>query len=112
MNEFSATIAASASISSSVDLRYGALVGVYVPAVWTSADITLQASRDGVNFQNVRNVSGDDFLVQAGAGNCFIPLVPLELQGAKHVRLRSGTASSPVNQAAERELILVTRLIG
>lgn len=111
MTEFLATIAASASVSSSVDLRYGALVGVYVPASWTSASITLQASRDGVTFQDVRNVTGDDFELRAGAGNCFLPLAPLELQGVKHVRLRSGTAAVPVNQAAERVLTLVTRIV-
>lgn len=111
MQQFQATIAAGQSLSGSVDLLYGALVGIYVPAVWTTAKITLQASADGTNFFDVRNVSGDDFTLEALAGNCFIPLAPLELQGAKAVKLRSGTAAAAVNQVAERVLTLVTRVV-
>lgn len=111
MNELSAIIAASASLSGPVDLFYGALVGVYVPAAWTTADLTLQASFDGINFFNVRNVTGDEYLLQAGVGNCFIPLVNFELQGVKHVRVRSGTSALAVNQAAQRIVTLVTRII-
>jgi hypothetical protein len=111
MNQLSATIAASGSLSGSVDLTYGALVGIYVPASWTTANITLQASFNGTNFFDIRNVGGDDFLLEAGTGNCFIPLVPIELQGARFIKVRSGTPAAAVNQVAERILTLVTRII-
>lgn len=111
MNQLRAIIAASAALSGTVDLQYAALVGIYVPASWTTASITLQASLDGVTFQDVRNAAGDNFELVAGAGNCFVPLAPLELQGTRYVRLRSGTAAVPVTQAAERSLTLVTRIV-
>ena len=100
-------IAASSSLGAAVDLRYGAVVGFYFDA-WTTAAMTLQASRDNVNWFNVLNYDGTEWQVQPAASS-FVNLSPLELQGARFIRPRSGTAAAAVNQVADANITIATR---
>lgn len=105
-----ATIAASGSLSDAVTLREQTVVAIEMPAAWTAASITLQASADGSTFNNVYTSGGDEVEYTVAASR-FIPLDPDDMAGMRYVKIRSGTAATPVNQAAERNIKLVARNI-
>lgn len=101
-----ATIAASGSVSDDVNMGGRVLVGIEMPAAWTAASITFQASFDGTNFFDVYDNLGVEVGATAVASR-FIAMNPTALYGIKYIRVRSGTTASPVNQAAERVINLI-----
>lgn len=108
----SVTIASGQSLSAAVNLRGRAVCGVVMPASWSAASLTFQASADGVTFNNVwaQNTAGTMAEVEHEvAASRFVSIPADPFAGATHVRVRSGTAGSPVNQAAERVLSLLVR---
>lgn len=78
--------------------------GIIMPAEWTAASLTFQGSHDGVTFVNIRNDSGDEYVIPADASWGIVLSAPLPF---RHIKVRSGTSGTPVNQAAERTLELV-----
>lgn len=104
-----ATITAGTSLSVEVDLGAGLLVGVYVPADWTAANITLQASPDGILFGNMFTYQGAEVVFVAAAGQ-FVGIDPALLKGARAIKVRSGTSVSPILQVSQANLQLVTSL--
>lgn len=96
------TIESGESLSDGINLSGNIMIGVYIPASWTSADITLQASSDGVNFSDVY-VDGTEYTLAAGAGQ-YLAFDGFRLFGIQHVKLRSGTAGAAVNQGADRTI--------
>lgn len=96
-----ATIANAASLSDAIHLAGGRLVGLQMPAAWTAAGITLQASFDGTTYADVYTSTGTEFSITTDASR-FVLLDPTTLIGAQRIKLRSGTAGTPVNQLAER----------
>lgn len=106
-----AAIANNASLSGAVDLQDNPLVAVLIPSAWTTADITFQASVDGTNYYNVYNMSGDEYTITVGGTSRLIVLSPLEFQWARYVKIRSGTAGTPVAQGGARTLTVVVRRI-
>jgi len=107
-----ATIAAGASLSGPCALGALTLVGISMPAVWTTAPLTFQVSPDGgVTWQELYDGAGNEITVTAAAGQFVIPLAdPSYLwRGINMVQVRSGTAALPVNQAAGAVVNLVTR---
>lgn len=102
----SVTIASGASLSAAVHLAAGMLLGVILPAVWTAANLTLQASADGVTYADVYDKAGNEVTITAAASRC-ITLDPWDFAGVRYLKIRSGTASVPVNQAADRSLTLL-----
>lgn len=105
-----ATIAESASLSSGVNLRDSVVVGIIMPSSWTTADITLQASYDGTTYYDVYNMDGDEYTITASASRIIV-LSPLEIQWARYIKIRSGTASTPVTQSAARSINLISRSV-
>lgn len=103
-----ATIAISTALSAAVDLVGTTLAGYYMPAAWTAASITLQASVDGTNFINVYDSSGNEE-VHTVTVDRYIKLAPATTAGYRYVKFRSGTSATPVNQAAERIIPLAVR---
>lgn len=103
-----ALIADGTSISGSVFVGYGLLVGLIVPSGWDSADITLQACPvEGGTFYNVHNKAGDtEETIQAGASR-HIWLDP-PMRGFGWIKVRSGTSGSPVNQSGDVIVGVVT----
>jgi hypothetical protein len=104
------TIANGASITGAIDVGDQPLIAIQMPAAWTTADLTFQASIDGTNFFDVYNLSGDEYTVAAAASR-FIVLSPLEFQWARYIKIRSGPSASAVTQGGARTLTLVTRKI-
>lgn len=106
-----ATIAASASLSDAVRLPPGrVLVGIVMPAAWDTAALTFQVSLDGATFQNAYVAAGTEVSVTAAAATT-IALDPATWLHAPILKIRSGTAASPVNQTAARTLTLILRPI-
>lgn len=105
------TIASGSSVSDSVPLQRRPVVGIYVPIAWTEAVLTFQTSEDGVTFVDVVDETGARVTLTPGSGaGAFIRVGhPDAWTGMKNMRIRSGTASSPVTQASTVVLTVVVR---
>lgn len=90
-------------LSAAVDLEGFSLVGFDMPAAWTAAVITLQNSLDGVTFKDVYNSDGTELSFTVAASR-YVLLVPANVYGLTIVKFRSGTAATPVQQAATRAI--------
>lgn len=99
--------AASGSVSTSVDLGYARLSRISMPSTWTTADLTFQVSSDdGETFQDLYDYLGTETTIQAAASR----EITLDLQpflSIRDIRVRSGTAATPVAQAAATEIKLI-----
>ncbi len=104
-----ATIANGAALSGTVDSGGMRLVGILTPAAVTGTQLTLQASPDrGSTFFDVYDAAGNEYVITVGTSR-FIPLDPAATAGMRYLRLRSGTTTSPVNQAQSTTLTLFFR---
>lgn len=102
-----AVIASGESLSAAInDIDGGALVGIVMPAAWTAANLTLQASHNDTDFANVYDDAGNEVTITAAAGR-YIRLTPADYFGANALKVRSGTSGTPVNQGAARTIIFV-----
>lgn len=103
----SVTIAESASLSSEVRIPEGMfLAGIQIPSVWTSANITFQASIDGATYTDVYEIDGSELMVTVGGASRMVVFGPQAWPGFRFIKLRSGTTATPVVQAAARTLNL------
>ena len=93
------------SLSGIVDLGGRKLVAIVMPAAWDAAGLAFQASPDGTNFFNVYDGATERTLVVAAS--YYSALNIADWVGIRWIKIRSGTAGSAVNQAAERTLTLV-----
>lgn len=110
-SQATATILNGASLGGVVYLGAKVLVGIQMPAAWTAADLTFQASVDGVTFNDVYTPdgAGTEVTVKAAASR-YIPASDLAFaKGMLYIKIRSGTASVPVVQLADRAIQLLTR---
>jgi len=105
--EYTATIASAGNLSAAVELYGGDVVRIAMPAAWTAADLTFQVSDDGgTTFRNLYWDWGPELVIDAAAA-ITIELSPfIGLQRIDQIKVRSGTAGTPVAQAAEREILL------
>lgn len=103
----SVTIAAGASLSGAIDLATMRLSGIVVPAAWTTANLTFQASADGATFNDLYDALGGEYTVQVGGPARHLQLPLADFLGLRWLKLRSGTAAAAVNQAGGRTLGLV-----
>lgn len=104
------SIPAGSSVSEYIDFRSGRLAGIEIPSAsgWTAASLTFLAAHDsGSTYVPVYNEDGTEITLTVDA-NRFIGLgdSAAQLSSALYLKLRSGTAGSPVNQAAKREIYL------
>jgi hypothetical protein len=109
------TIAAGASLSNPALIGDHTLVGMLVPASWTSAVFTFQISFDeGVTFYNLYDDGGNEVTLSPtliGSVAQYLALSPDPYGGATMLKVRSGTQGSPVNQTAAAAIELVTKKI-
>ena len=99
------SIANGASLSAAV-IPYGGLPAVIeMPAAWDAANLTFQTSGDGTNFFNLYDEFGTEVTVTASTSR-RIRLDPTQWAGIYQIKVRSGTAGTPVNQSAARTLYL------
>lgn len=113
--EATVTIANGASLSGAVQLGYPVgpsargvrevLVGIKMPGSWTSADLTFQVSTDNSAFYDLQTQTGE--ASAKAAANQWVAVDPNLTRGVGYIKVRSGTAGSPVNQGGARVLTLV-----
>ena len=111
--EHTATIAINANLSDAVELKGYSILRIAMPAVWTAADLTFQVSDDGgTTFRNMYWDWGPEMVIDAAAA-ITIELSPfVRLSHIDQIKVRSGTAGTPVNQAAERLILLAVSTKG
>ncbi len=91
-----------------IDLAGGTPVAVQMPAAWTAANLTFLAGRAEADMDNLYDSAGTEVNVTAAASR-YIVLDPQTFHSMRFLRIRSGTAGTPVTQAAARTLYLVVR---
>ena len=103
-----ATIAINTSLSGAVNLANFRIVGIQMPSTWTAANLTFQAAVtvDGT-YQDVYDSGGTEVSVTAAASRFISMLETQRLRGMRAIKVRSGTTSVAVNQAAARDIILI-----
>lgn len=99
-----ATILSGASLSDAIDLSGRNLTGILLPATWTTADLTFSVSLDGTTYADLHDAAGE--YVAVAAASVFIGLNIAALMGFRYLKVRSGTSGTPVNQAADRSIVL------
>ena len=106
----SVTIGSGVALTGEINLgKSGVLQGIIIPSAWTAANLTLQISdsdKTGGTFVDVYDDAGVEGVIIAAASRC-LALYPDQFVGARFIKLRSGTTGTPVNQGAERTLILL-----
>lgn len=102
----SVTIPAGQSQSGVLDKEGFKLIGLIVPAGWTAADITFLGGLDPNGaFSPLYKDDGTEVTITVSAGRAVsIDVAGLSLAPWRYLKLRSGSAAAPVNQAADRLL--------
>lgn len=103
-----AVIANGTSLSSAIDLGAATLFGVQMPSSWTTANLTFQASTDGVTYANLYDSTGTEVAVTAGASQFIVLSTPAQWIGIRYLKVRSGTSGTAVNQVADRTIQIVS----
>jgi hypothetical protein len=105
-NPFSAAIASSGNLSSSVHIGDNIILAVVVPANWTTATVTFQGSIDNSTFYNLNDDTGTEVSVTVAAGESSQVPDPLIFAPWNYIKVRSGASGSEVNQPALTVLLL------
>jgi len=107
-----ATILSGASLSDVIMAPNGYfLAALLIPAVWTAAGVTFQASDGaGGTFGNVFSTAGEVTFATDAVGR-FLTCSPNEFRSVQTFKVRSGTAGTPVNQGADRLITLLYKPI-
>ena len=101
------TFAAGASESSVLDISTmtpgaGSLLGLFMPAAWTTASVTFSVSPTcAAPWYNAYDSTGTEYTVAVGTSR-YVGLDPAYFVGIRCVKLRSGTSAIPVNQGGDR----------
>jgi len=106
--QLTATIAQSASLSNAVLITGRLPTRIDMPAAWTAANLTFQVSTDGLTYNNLYGDAGTEYTVTAAAARAIV-LDPVDFAGVNYLKIRSGTAATPVAQEVARSLAVVTR---
>jgi hypothetical protein len=101
---FTIPAAASTGKSEIIDLGPARPFALQLPAAWTAASITIQASSDGVTFADVYKF-GLEYALDAAASRMVV--IGTDLVGFQFLIFRSGTSATPVQQAADVNLKLI-----
>jgi hypothetical protein len=104
------TIAADGNLSGAANLGYCSPVRLEVPTI-VSASLTFQLSEDGVTYRNLYDEFGTEVTVTASTGNRIIRLNPSEFWNTLNIKIRSGTAASPVTQTSAVTIGIVCQMV-
>ena len=108
IQQLTATIPSGQALSAGVRTDCNHVMSLSLPAAWTAAVLTVQASQDNATWRNVFDEFGAELTIQAAVDReVFLP--PVRLAAYGFIRLRSGTSAAPVNQGAARDIVVTTR---
>lgn len=91
------TIAAGGSLSAGVNMNGCTVARMELPTI-TSAAITFQASEDGGTYRELKDFYDAFITFPASTGNVIVVVGPGDWYSMKWMKVRSGTAASPVTQ--------------
>lgn len=95
-------------LSTAIQTNGVPVVGIEMPASWTSASMTFQGSVDGSTYQNIYDQYGNELtLTVAGARDIYFDAY-VYLTACNYVKVRSGTSALPVAQGSDRIVKLIT----
>ena len=103
------TVLSGASVSDDIGLDGRVPVAIYMPAAWTAAAITFQAAYeiDGT-FYDLYDTAEAEFDITTPVAGKVHTIDPNLFLGVTQLRIRSGVSATPVNQGADRALIVAT----
>jgi len=104
------TIAADGNLSGAANLGYCSPVRLEVPTI-VAASLTFQLSEDGATYRNLYDEFGGEVTVTASTGNRIIRLNPGEFWNTLHMKIRSGTAGTPVTQTSAVTIGIVCQMV-
>jgi len=107
LETLTATIENGGSLSGAVDLGGRKLVAIDMPSSWTAASLTFQASVDGIIYDDLYDGATERTLVVAASR--YLAQAIGDWVGVRFLRIRSGTAGTPVNQGGARTITLVVQ---
>jgi len=91
------------SLAPAIDLEDYRLAQIIMPAAWTAANLTVKVSPDDVDYGDLYNAAGVEYVITAAASRVILlPLV--DFYGIRYLQLRSGTTGTSVNQGGARTL--------
>lgn len=101
------------SLSGEIDVRGLSVAGVIFPAAWTAADLSFQAADvSGGTFGEILtdpgSGTGTALALDGAAGQVSLFTLPNLFDGISFIKVRSGPSGVPVNQGADRALIILT----
>jgi hypothetical protein len=108
--QYTITIPASGTISDTISLVNQTLVGIQMPAAWSAADLTFRVSPDNINFSDMYDQFGNEFVVKTSASR-FVVLNPADWVGVRFLSVRSGTVGTPVTQPSARDITFINRAV-
>jgi hypothetical protein len=111
-NTGTVTILNGDSLSDAISLENKVLIGIIMPSTWTTAALTFQFSIDGINYYNAFSLTAElTANTTAAAANSFINISKTAaFDSSRYLKIRSGTAASPVAQGGNRILTVVSIL--
>jgi hypothetical protein len=113
------TIPANEALSGAMDIGACSLVAIEMPESWAGTTITFQskarrkedtnpnADEESEDWDNVYDSAGNELAVVVAA-NRVITDIP-ELAPLSHIRIRSGTSATPVNQNPQKDIRLICK---
>lgn len=104
-----ATIANGTSLSAKVDFGPMArLKAIIMPAGWDAAPMTFQSSEDDVTYRDMFGSAGELSIATALGRSVVLTFDQVtNFERFRYIKVRSGPTGAPVNQTAQRDLILL-----
>lgn len=97
-----ATIANAAQLSTAIENKYGAELGVVLPATFTGSSLTFEVSADGSTFQPLYDKQHQAVSMSVSQGHSYA--LPAELLPWPHFKIKSGSS-----EGGARTLIVVIK---
>lgn len=97
-----ATILNGASLSDAIDLQEHQFVAFQMPAAWTAASLSFEASFDNVTYTPVEDSAGVEVTYTVEASKWVLVNTAHWHGFGRFLKLRSGTSAAAVNQLADR----------
>lgn len=105
--QFTAVIPINTALSGVLQINDLTPTAIVMPAAWDAANITIQTSQDGTNFNNLYDTTAEVALTSAAASRTLTLDGTKLRRGHRYLKIRSGTSATPVNQTAARTLTLI-----
>lgn len=106
------TLSTSTSLSGALDLEGFSLAAIQMSTGWTDADLSFQAAASSSGtFMDIYDYNGVELTVETTASRVVSlgGAIGEVLAPIRHMKVRSGTSTSGVNQSTDRTLTLILK---